>query len=175
KGDLVPLFSKWLIVGDEVADLEELDPVPEKSRNSIHVNNGKPVVLPKAPPAGTLTGGTAAKAVMPEMIDYNDALDTFMGEKQILLETLAEFSARVEKQLPVMKILLEKKDFETLRREAHSIKGGALSLAARVFGNIAGKLEKSAAESDAGKARENFEKLKHLFPLLKNEIKRLTG
>ncbi|MDX9800083.1 MAG: response regulator, partial [Spirochaetia bacterium] len=73
KGDLVPLFSKWLIVGDEVADLEELDPVPEKSGNSIHVNNGKPVVLPKAPPAGTLTGGTAAKAVMPEMIDYNDA------------------------------------------------------------------------------------------------------
>ena len=33
KADLVPLFSKWLIVGDEVADLEELEPVSEKNGN----------------------------------------------------------------------------------------------------------------------------------------------
>ncbi len=180
KADLVPLFSKWLIVGDEVADLEELEPASEKNGNGNSIISA---VKTKPAETGTGTGkNTVDSAVSPvfpdkaaEMIDYNDALDTFMGEKEILLETLSEFSVRVEKQLPDMRVLLEKKDFESLCREAHSIKGGSWNLAIRKFGDAAGELEKSAKENNAEKSMENLKRVAQLFPLLKDEIKRLTG
>jgi len=155
KADLVQLFSKWLISGDEVADLEELEPVAEKISR---IQEKKPDPAPS-----------------PVMLDFNEALSTFMGEKEILLDTLAEFVRRVDIQLNQMQSLLDAGDYATLRREAHSIKGGSWNLAIKKFGDAAGRLEISAKENNATASDEYLKELSSLFPALKSEIQTLLS
>ncbi len=176
KADLVQLFSKWLISGDEVADLEELEPAGEKASETVSsAESGKPAGKHRAKKSvrkrtSVSKSGEGNRAEPSKLFDFNEALNTFMGERAILIETLAEFIQKVESQLAEMRLLLAKGDFETLRREAHSIKGGSWNLSMKEFGDAAGILESSARENRQADSAEALEKLEALFPRLREEV-----
>lgn len=185
KADLVQLFSKWLISGEEVADLEELEPANESGNSdTVYLSAEKSAEnnFPEkkwAPPADEpfSTGGkpsatTGGMEKQSDIFDYGEALSLFVEDKEILDETLAEFIRHVGTQLQEMKKQLDAGDFETLGREAHSIKGGSWNLAAKIFGNAAARLESSAREKDAAASFEYLKKLGSLFPELKREIEK---
>ncbi len=185
KADLVQLFSKWLISGEEVADLEGLEPANESGNSdTVYLSAEKSAEnnFPEkkwAPPADEpfSTGGkpsatTGGMEKQSDIFDYGEALSLFVEDKEILDETLAEFIRHVGTQLQEMKKQLDAGDFETLGREAHSIKGGSWNLAAKIFGNAAARLESSAREKDAAASFEYLKKLGSLFPELKREIEK---
>lgn len=102
---------------------------------------------------------------------YDEALDTFMGEKEVLAEVLAEFRERVKGQMTIMKNLLVNKKWEDLTREAHSIKGGGWNLAMERLGDAAALLEKSAKENKADESEKLINDVEKEFNQLLKHFK----
>ena len=162
KSDLVQLFSKWLISEDDIANLEELGSVEEQKQKNIQDSHDK-TDKKEIPDSSQLSENK-------KTFDYDKALEIFIEEKEILLETIEEFEKRVGKQLADMKLLLRDRDFESLRREAHSIKGGSWNLAMADFGTAAEKLENSAKNKEMAVSFDNLKNLILLYPKLRREI-----
>ncbi|MCL2704785.1 MAG: response regulator, partial [Spirochaetaceae bacterium] len=135
KTDLAHLFSKWIMSEDDFAKLEEVNPVEEQKQKTAQSNQKNKTFVADSPAPIT------NKAENKSIFDYEQALDIFSGEKEVLLEILEEFDKKAKSQLANMKIFLQNKDFELLAREAHTIKGGSRNLAMADFGNAAEKLE----------------------------------
>jgi PAS domain S-box-containing protein len=94
-------------------------------------------------------------------IDFEKALKEFENDRDFLTEVLEEFIRTVGEQLPKIRQALASKDADTLKQEAHSIKGGAANLTARELSEAAGALEdigKTAHFEDGPRAFEAFEK-----------------
>jgi HPt (histidine-containing phosphotransfer) domain-containing protein len=102
-----------------------------------------------------------------EIFDFPDAVDAFLGREDVLSTVLASFLRTTKDQIARIPLSIVDGDLETVRREAHSIKGGAWNLAARSLGEAARLLEETAAagktESLAGalaRLKREFERLK---------------
>ncbi len=74
-------------------------------------------------------------------LDYERALDEFEGDQEFLLEVLEGFLKNVRAQIKTIHQALEEGDTEVVRKEAHSIKGGAANLTADHLSRIALELE----------------------------------
>ncbi len=74
-------------------------------------------------------------------MDYERALDEFEGDQEFLLEVLEGFLKNVRAQIKTIHQALEEGDPEVVRKEAHSIKGGAANLTADHLSRIAIELE----------------------------------
>ena len=153
KGDLLPIINRWLLADEEVAELEELDTVEPKSSD-----------MTDAPDLHT------EKENSRSVFNYNEALETFMGEKDVLDDVLSEFIDRVESQISLMSELLAEKQFDDLRREAHSIKGGGWNLSMERIGDKAAELEESARNSDTEKSAAGIKMVEQEFIILKGKI-----
>jgi len=85
-------------------------------------------------------------------IDYRQALEEFGGNRPLLDGTLEQFVLRLGRQITDMHTSLQGYNSERLRREAHSIKGGAANLSARPLARAASALEdlvrKEASEAE---------------------------
>jgi PAS domain S-box-containing protein len=77
-------------------------------------------------------------------MDFEMALQEFDGDKEFLKNILRGFIENVRKQIAVIRQALIDDDVETIRREAHSIKGGAANLMAQELSTIAAELETRA-------------------------------
>ncbi|MCL2293817.1 MAG: response regulator [Spirochaetes bacterium] len=188
KSDLVQLFGKWIISEDSFASLEELGAVEEPRQKHIQDSSFERAPQSEADietifsnfPADTGDGIENIEILlestdMPlteneEIFNYDEALEVFLGEKDIVLEILEEFEKKIRTQLANMKALLQKEDFEALSREAHSLKGGSWNLAMTKFGNAAEKLEKSAKSREITASLENLKTLIIMYPKLSREI-----
>lgn len=167
--DLVELFSKWIItdgesVSEEVAELEEIEAAPASNLTRNGLASKASSFL-----ATYSTDKKDEETSANNMLNFEEALEIF-GDKEMLCETLDEFIKKVEEQLAEMKKLLEKNDFETLQREAHSIKGGAWTLSIKKFGDAANMLESSAKNNLAFESDLYLKELSAIFPSLKKEI-----
>ena len=138
KADVVKLLGKWLI--------EREDPAPEQ-------NGGQAV-----PPAQEEQEGNNS-----DIFNFDEAVETFMGKKEVVLNVLSQFIDKVEGQIPVISEALDTGDLGTVRGEAHSIKGGGLSLEVIRLGNKAKELEDAAREERAEDAAAVFEELQDEF------------
>jgi PAS domain S-box-containing protein len=76
-----------------------------------------------------------------QSLDYQAALDEFMGNEQVLIGVLEGFVKNVEMQLPSIRQAVVDRNFELFRKEAHSIKGGAGNLSAAALSRLAAELE----------------------------------
>ncbi|MBF0349938.1 MAG: response regulator [SAR324 cluster bacterium] len=76
-------------------------------------------------------------------LDLQQSLEEFGDDKVFLLEVLHEYFEHVQSQMLNIKNCLDSKDYKTIEREAHSIKGGARNLRAMPLGDIAFELELS--------------------------------
>jgi CheY-like chemotaxis protein/HPt (histidine-containing phosphotransfer) domain-containing protein len=76
-----------------------------------------------------------------EILDYQTALDEFMGNAQVLHQVLKGFIENVRRQIPRMHQAGRDSDYDVLRKEAHAIKGGAANISALPLSRLAAELE----------------------------------
>ncbi len=74
-------------------------------------------------------------------MDFEGALNEFEGDEPILMKVLKGFIENVRGQIGVIQQALMSQDADRVRREAHSIKGGASNLRANELSRIAFELE----------------------------------
>ncbi len=81
-------------------------------------------------------------------MDKERALVSFAGDAKTLDYVIGEYFKAMEEQFVLIRQAIEQQDFETVSAEAHSIKGGAMSLAADDLAQAALKLEKTGSGVD---------------------------
>jgi HPt (histidine-containing phosphotransfer) domain-containing protein len=94
-----------------------------------------------------------------DLLDWEDALDTFMGKEEILKKVLMSFLDKLAEQVPQLRAAAAEKDLDAVRGLAHGLKGGSLNLSARTLGEAAKGLEEAAADGRA----DDFEDLMRAF------------
>jgi len=82
--------------------------------------------------------------------DFNLAIKEFEGQNELVFSIAQEFTEEIMNQIEVMKVALAKDDLETIRREAHSIKGGAANIHATPLSRKAKEVEEFAQTGASG-------------------------
>ena len=85
-----------------------------------------------------------------EVFDFSQAVEVFMGKEGVVVNLLEEFTTKVEEQIGHMYQSFESEDFDALRQDAHSIKGGSSNLYINRLSSAAGDLEHAAVEKRSG-------------------------
>jgi CheY-like chemotaxis protein/HPt (histidine-containing phosphotransfer) domain-containing protein len=134
--DIEKMLLAWIAkpLPSEAAPLPPVNPDPPpdssltpKGHSTIH------------PPPSSLTEPLPPP---PSVFDPKDLRDTFMAEDEMIVSMLAKFIARtgeqIEQSIPQA---AEAEDWETARREAHTIKGAAFTMSGKELGTAAARLE----------------------------------
>jgi signal transduction histidine kinase/CheY-like chemotaxis protein/HPt (histidine-containing phosphotransfer) domain-containing protein len=80
------------------------------------------------------------------VFDFDGLVDTFLGQREKVLDLLGRFLVKTRGQLSDMEAALAAQDAKTLREISHSIKGAAWNLSARPLGEAAKTLEDAARD-----------------------------
>jgi HPt (histidine-containing phosphotransfer) domain-containing protein len=99
-------------------------------------------------------------------INLEKAIDEFGGDKELLAEVISGFTAKVIEQIGTIREALSCGDAETVRNEAHTIKGGAANLTAENLAKSAFDLESKAKSGELDGAGEILDNLEREFNLL---------
>ncbi len=134
KNDLMPMLDKWAM-GSMVA---------RRDSESFHQEE-------------------APVEIDPEVFNFDEAVETFMGDTAVVISVIEGFLPKVEKQILQMKEALRKEDFDTVCKDAHSIKGSSWNLMARRLGNRAAELEASARDEKSDACALNLMSLEDAF------------
>ncbi|MBU2627920.1 MAG: response regulator, partial [Proteobacteria bacterium] len=102
------------------------------------------------------------------IIDIEKALTEFGNDEVFLYEVLDEFLTVVEKQLKIIDQAIASNDSETIKRESHSIKGGAANLVAIPLSTAASELELFGKSGNLDAVKPVFDKLFSEFTRLKD-------
>lgn len=92
-------------------------------------------------------------------IDYERALEEFENDKEFLKEVLEGFLENVVVQIESIRKAIIDGNAEVVRRESHSIKGGAANLTADQLSGIAFELENIGKSGNINNGMEILEKL----------------
>ena len=101
-----------------------------------------------------------------EQIDRASLLERVEGDQELLMEMIHLFQEDAPKLLAAMRDALQCGDMVVLERSAHSLKGAAGNLSAKVAGAAAFQLEKDAKNKDAKSAMESLSRVKRAVELL---------
>jgi len=105
-----------------------------------------------------------------EQIDRESLLERVEGDQDLLNEMIHLLQQEAPRMLAKMHDSLERGDMAGLERSAHSLKGAAGNLSAKVTSAIAAQLEKDAKNMDAEAAKTSLGEVeravKNLLPLL---------
>jgi len=100
-------------------------------------------------------------------MDFDRAVDEFLGKGALVESLLDRLLEEVETQIGALQTALMNDDWETLRREAHKTRGGAANLTAAPLACAAEQIELSAefghrisAEEGLNWFEQEFERLK---------------
>jgi two-component system sensor histidine kinase/response regulator len=102
-----------------------------------------------------------------QVLDFPKAVDAFMGQEDVVRSVLASFLSTVQEQIPLMTTAVEAGEMKAVSEKAHSIKGGALNLAAGPFAQAAGVLEETARAGRLKECRSAVMRLQEEFERLK--------
>jgi PAS domain S-box-containing protein len=97
------------------------------------------------------------------VFNYSEAVQTFMGRKEVVRRVAGSYVEKVRGQMPAIEEALRQGDWERLRGEAHSIKGGGLNMWILRMGRTAADLEEAANNGDRDEASRQVELLKQEF------------
>ncbi len=75
-------------------------------------------------------------------LELKRAIDEFDGDREFFMEVLFDFRKKVESQIQTMRESIREKRPDIIKREAHTIKGGAANLAALPLSEMAAELER---------------------------------
>jgi len=91
--------------------------------------------------------GPGAEAEVPiEAFSMDEALRTFLGNRDLLIRLLDRFLEQTATAIEQMEALVAARDAEGLRAAAHALKGSAANLTARPLSQAAEALERAAKE-----------------------------
>lgn len=99
-------------------------------------------------------------------MEYERALEEFERDEAFLMEVLEGFIENVTSQIGIIRQAISDGDAEAVRKEAHSIKGGAANLTADVLSGIAFELENIGKSGDLERGPEVMERLESAFHCL---------
>jgi PAS domain S-box-containing protein len=108
------------------------------------------------------------------ILDTNQLLENFFGNTESIQKLLARFMERTETELSELPGLIAKEDWETARREAHTIKGSALNLSAQDLGQAAARLELDIKDVKREDIPAALEALIAAYKRFKEQATRLT-
>jgi two-component system, sensor histidine kinase and response regulator len=100
-------------------------------------------------------------------LDLEEAVREFGGDRELVVTVIGKFLDKAEAQVQVLNDALDQQDRETLRQEAHKIRGGAANLTAVPLAQAAEKLERIAPSGSFAEAVEQVAQLKQEFDRLK--------
>jgi CheY-like chemotaxis protein/HPt (histidine-containing phosphotransfer) domain-containing protein len=100
---------------------------------------------------------------LPIVIDV--VLDEF-GDRDIVDKVISQFIENVSKQVDILRDAINNEDYESCRREAHSVKGGAATLEAV-------PLSMAAKDIEFACKNEEYDKLPMLYEVFCDEYERL--
>lgn len=110
-------------------------------------------------------------------MEYERAIEEFEGDTELLDEVIREFLKNVRSQIEIIRSACVSGDFECIKRETHSIKGGAANLTASDLSNAASKIKAAieAGTSDSVEALVNnleqeFHRLEFYIMDKRNEL-----
>jgi HPt (histidine-containing phosphotransfer) domain-containing protein len=154
KKDVIPIIEKWFdrrkepetvseqtVQPEELEELDELEE-PEEPERLEEVETGDDTKY---------------------VFDFEAAVETFMGKKDVVLKLLKTHIDKIANQIPAMERSLSNDEFETLREQAHAIKGGSWNLEVKKLGDAAQELEDSAREEQPDASTTALEKVKATF------------
>ncbi len=152
------MVEKWTgSVGSGDGEISNRQPTPQP--NPIIPDTSGPVLL---------SGKHQSEKGLP--MDFERALNEFEENEALLMEILKGFIENVRGQIGVIQQALMSQDADRVRREAHSIKGGAANLRADRLSRIASELEIIGKSGKLQKGSETLGRLeKELFALEKFE------
>ncbi|MFA6506094.1 MAG: response regulator [Treponemataceae bacterium] len=136
--DIERMILKWLPKKEETEVIKEAE--PEEVEDIV--------VLEELEELEALEESPENETDPEPAIREAELMDNFLGKKDIVKPLLERFIERTKNQLDQLDKYLHAEDWETLRREAHTIKGSALNLAAKELGENASRAEMAAKNHD---------------------------
>ena len=98
-----------------------------------------------------------------EIFNIKDFRESFMDNDEIACSLLQRFIDRTEGQLDYILTVEKAQDWETARREAHTIKGAALIMGGRELGKASGRLELAYKNQDLQEMKDAYIPVKEAF------------
>jgi HPt (histidine-containing phosphotransfer) domain-containing protein len=105
-------------------------------------------------------------------MNIEKALGEFEGNREFLIELMLKLIEDVRKQIGNIHKALPKANIEVVRREAHTIKGGASMLFANNLSSVASELEHIAKSGSLEGSTEILERLEKEFTKLQAYIRK---
>lgn len=110
------------------------------------------------------------KAILP-IFSWTDALEVFLGKKELLTKLLGNFEGKVTEHLAHLEDHVQTGNLEGVFQEAHAIKGSAYNLTAQELGEAAGLLEMAGRNGEGARIGPLLENLQQAFERFSNYIK----
>ena len=165
QNDLLPVIEEWA---------PKEDAAPQQQDAASQQQDTAPGPDPQ-PDETDVPVADAAEAVDTEgaqvpVFDFEKAVETFMGQKDVVVRVVREFLPRVHDELKQLKVAYMAGDFDTVRNVAHKIKGGSLNLEIHRLGGHASELEKAGRDKQKGAAYTNLKALIEDYKELKEYV-----
>ncbi|SPD72919.1 putative Histidine kinase [uncultured Desulfobacterium sp.] len=168
KKDLLDMVEKWLSLRQD-----SMDGSVKASEKLTDQKSPIGVAYPDVPSPGLMTPDaltdetgdkqTPGLSQSAEPMDFEKALGEFEGDRPFLSDVLNEFINVVKGQITTMREALLNGDQEVIRKEAHSIKGGAANLCAYDLSQIAFQLEAIGKSGTLKQGSDVLDKLEQEF------------
>jgi CheY-like chemotaxis protein len=114
------------------------------------------------PPPAVVSGEKKDGGKEPDLpLNYDRALSEFMGDKAVLEDTLRYFLTHCRGQMDRISDAISGNDNDTVKAEAHKIKGGAANLTMEVLSRAAAELEAASKSGDLASAGVQVSKINH--------------
>ena len=117
------------------------------------INSDKPL------PEKTEETARSSTVAVNQIFNAHELRHTFLDNNDMIVSLLGRFIERTEKQIEDISAMRKDEDWESLRREVHTIKGSALTLSGTELGTIASKIELACKNS-------NIPDIDSAYPLL---------
>jgi len=138
--EIEEILKKWIGISHETTS--------DSASNSQQADRAKFPEFPEESKTASTVGST--------VFDPGGMLNAFMNNLEAVLPLLARFVDRTVLQLENFPALRKSGDWETARRDAHTIKGAALTLCGSELGNAAALLEKACKNASAEEVDEIY-------------------
>jgi len=177
--ELVAIVDKW---STAISDFGLRPPAQEGLRPRGNADSKSEIHAHNAPACEAGGGGQNPERIPDQVQDsktesapmnFEKAVEEFEGDKEFLMEVLEGFAENVTAQIGTIQKAISDGDAEVVRREAHSIKGGAANLTADELSGVAFELEnigKSGVLEEGMEVLERLEKEFHRLEDYKGEI-----
>jgi len=151
--DLLPVLNNWYrptgLSGTE--DLDELEEIEDAEESELLPEEVAPV------------------------FDFNQAMDTFMDDRELLVSLLKPYLDQVTGQLEELSSEGIMEDSEKIRAIAHSIKGSSRNLSMMDLGNRSEVLEHAARDGDMETVEKAIPQVATAFDKVKRAVLKLLS